>query len=60
MAETKTLNPMAMTADEVARALGVPREWLEEDLEVGAPRNADGTHILTPHVTLVKARGQST
>jgi len=43
MAETKTLNPMAMTADEVARALGVPREWLEEDMEAGAPRNADGT-----------------
>jgi hypothetical protein len=43
MSETKTLNPMAMTADDAARALGVPREWLEEDLAAGAPRNADGT-----------------
>lgn len=43
MAETKTLNPMAMTADDAARALGIPREWLEEDLAAGAPRNSDGT-----------------
>ena len=43
MAERKALNPMALTADEAAKTLGVPHEWVEEDLEAGAPANPDGT-----------------
>ena len=43
MAERKALNPMALTAEEAARMLDIPREWVEEDLEAGAPRNPDGT-----------------
>jgi hypothetical protein len=43
MAQRKALNPAALTLDEAAKTLGVPREWIEEDLDAGAPRNADGT-----------------
>jgi len=43
MGEKKALNPMALTAEEAAKMLGVPREWVEEDLAAGAPRNPDGT-----------------
>jgi len=43
MAEKKALNPMALTADEAARMLDIPRKWIEEDLAAGAPTNADGT-----------------
>jgi hypothetical protein len=41
--QLQRLNPGALTVEQAARMLGVPREWLEEDLESGAPRNADGT-----------------
>ena len=43
MGEKKTLNPMAMSAEEAAKTLGIPRDWIEEDLAAGAPRNDDGT-----------------
>ncbi|MFO7956315.1 MAG: hypothetical protein R6X33_04390 [Candidatus Brocadiia bacterium] len=43
MSEKKALNPMAMTAEEAAKTLGIPRDWLEEDLAAGTPTNADGT-----------------
>jgi len=37
------LNPMAMSAAEAAKTLRVPPGWIEEDLQAGAPTNADGT-----------------
>ena len=43
MGEKKTLNPMAMSVDEAAKTLSLPREWLEQDLAAGAPANPDGT-----------------
>jgi len=43
MAERKALNPMALTAEEAARMLDIPREWVEKDLDAGAPTNPDGT-----------------
>ncbi len=43
MAEKKTLNPAAMTVEEVAKTLGIPRKWLEADIAAGAPTNDDGT-----------------
>jgi len=43
MAEKKTLNPAAMTVEEAAKTLGIPRPWLEADIAAGAPTNADGT-----------------
>ncbi len=43
MSAKKTLNPMAMSVDEAAKTLRIEREWVEEDLEDGAPTNADGT-----------------
>jgi len=43
MAEKKTLNPAAMTVEEAAKTLGIPRDWVEEDIAAGAPTNADGT-----------------
>ncbi len=43
MSEKKALNPMAMSAEEAAKTLGIPRDWLEEDLADGAPTNTDGT-----------------
>lgn len=43
MAGKKPLNPAALTLDEAAKTLSLPREWLEEDVEAGAPQNADGT-----------------
>ena len=43
MSEKRALNPMAMSAEEAAKTLGIPRDWLEEDLAAGAPTNADGT-----------------
>jgi len=43
MAEKKVLNPAALTVEEAAKTLGIRREWLEADIEAGAPTNADGT-----------------
>ena len=43
MGEKKRLNPMALSAEEAAKTLGIPRGWIEEDLADGAPTNADGT-----------------
>jgi len=43
MAEKKILNPAAMTVEEAAKTLGIPRGWLEADIAAGAPTNADGT-----------------
>jgi len=43
MAGKKALNPMALTAQEAARMLDVPRQWVEEDIDAGAPTNPDGT-----------------
>ncbi len=37
------LDPKALALEDAAKMLGVKREWLEEDLEAGAPRNPDGT-----------------
>ena len=43
MSQEKKLSPMALSAEEVAKTLGIPREWVEQDLAAGAPTNADGT-----------------
>ncbi len=43
MSEKRRVNPMAMSVEEAAKTLGIPRDWLEEDLAAGAPTNADGT-----------------
>jgi hypothetical protein len=43
MSEKRRVNPMAMSAEEAAKTLGIPRDWLEADLADGAPTNADGT-----------------
>jgi len=43
MAEKKVLNPAALTVEEAAKTLGIRQEWLEADIEAGAPTNADGT-----------------
>jgi len=43
MTEKKTLNPATLALDDAAKTLGVPREWLQEDVAAGAPTNGDGT-----------------
>ena len=43
MAEKKALDPTALTVEEAAKMLGLPRERLEEDIGAGALTNADGT-----------------
>mgnify|MGYP006307374949 CR=1 FL=1 len=43
MAQTKRLNPAALTVEDAAKTLGIRREWLEADLAAGAPTNPDGT-----------------
>jgi len=39
MSQEKKLNPMALSAEDAAKTLGIPREWVEEDLAAGAPTN---------------------
>jgi len=56
MGEKKTLNPMAMTAEEAAKTLGIPRDWIEEDLVAGAPSNADGTVNLVHYAAWLNAK----
>ena len=58
MPEKKPLNPMALTLDEAAKALGLVREWLEEDLAAGAPQNADGTINLVHYAAWLNAAGR--
>jgi hypothetical protein len=58
MAEKKPLNPMALTLDEAAKALRLPREWLEEDLAAGAPQNADGTLNLVHYAAWLNLEGR--
>ena len=43
MTEPKSLDPTALSLQDAAKMLGIERDWLESDLEAGAPRNADGT-----------------
>jgi len=43
MSQEKKLNPMALSVEEAAKTLGIPREWVDEDVAAGAPTNADGT-----------------
>ena len=43
MAAEDSLNPKALSERQIAKALGVPPEWIEEDVRAGAPTNADGT-----------------
>jgi hypothetical protein len=43
MAKEKHLNPMALSADQAAKTLRVPPEWVRSDIDAGAPTNADGT-----------------
>ena len=43
MAEKNRLNPMALSPEEAAKTLRVPPGWITEDIEAGAPVNADGT-----------------
>ncbi len=56
MAESRPLNPMAMTLDEAAKTLSLPREWLEEDIAAGAPQNADGTLNLVHYAAWLNAQ----
>ena len=49
MAEKKTLTPVALTVEEAAKTLRVPREWLGADIAAGAPTNAEGTVNLEHH-----------
>ena len=58
MAERKTLNPAALTIEEAAKMLGVRREWLEEDVEAGAPQNADGTLNLVHYAAWLNLNGK--
>ena len=39
----KPLNPQALSVQKAARLLGIPARWLTEDIDSGAPTNADGT-----------------
>ena len=43
MTKEKHLNPMALSADQAAKTLRVPPEWVRSDIDCGAPTNADGT-----------------
>ena len=43
MTKEKQLNPMALSADQAAKTLRVPPEWVRSDIDAGAPTNADGT-----------------
>jgi hypothetical protein len=43
MAEKKAVNPMALSVEEAVKTLGIRPDWLEADIEAGAPTNADGT-----------------
>jgi hypothetical protein len=55
MGEKKALNPMAMSAEEAARTLGIPQDWLDEDLAAGAPTNDDGTINLVHYAAWLNA-----
>ena len=52
---------MALSVEEAGKTLGIRPEWLEADIEAGAPTNADGTINLVHYAAwLVKelaARG---
>lgn len=37
------LNPASLTPADAARLLKVEPEWIETDIEAGAPTNVDGT-----------------
>jgi hypothetical protein len=41
--DRKVIRPEALSAQQAARMLGVPIEWVEADLAAGALRNPDGT-----------------
>jgi hypothetical protein len=56
MGEKKTLNPMAMSVEEAAKTLGIPRDWLDQDLAAGAPANADGTINLVHYGAWLNAK----
>ncbi len=43
MGGKKRLNPAALSVEEAAKTLRIPRQWVEGDLAAGAPTNADGT-----------------
>jgi len=53
MSQEKKLNPMALSAEDAAKTLGIPREWVEEDLAAGAPTNADGTLNLVAYAAWI-------
>ncbi|MCK4283687.1 MAG: hypothetical protein KAX44_05170, partial [Candidatus Brocadiae bacterium] len=56
MSQEKKLNPMALSAEDAAKTLGIPREWVEEDLAAGAPANADGTLNLVHYAAWLNLR----
>jgi hypothetical protein len=56
MSQEKKLNPMALSAEDAAKTLGIPREWVEEDLAAGAPTNADGTLNLVQYAAWLNLR----
>jgi hypothetical protein len=40
---SQQLNPAALTAEDAARALGLPVDAIRQDIAEGAPTNADGS-----------------
>ena len=58
MSQERRLNPAAMTPEQVAETLGVPGEWVEKDLEAGAPTNADGTVNLVHYAAWLNVQDQ--
>jgi len=63
--QSRLLNPQAVPLEDLARILSAlgPRlvtvEWLQADIDAGAPTNADGTLNLVEYVAwLVKEMGR--
>jgi len=49
------LNPASLTPGDAARLLKVKAEWVEADIEAGAPTNADGTLNLVAYAAWLSA-----
>ena len=50
------LDPASLTPADAARLLHVEREWIEADIEAGAPTNADGTINLVHYAAWLNAQ----
>ena len=58
MSQEDRLNPMALSVEQAAQTLGIPRGWVEDDVAAGAPTNADGTVNLVHYAAWLNVAGE--